>query len=43
MQIFVIARIDEVDRVVRGVGDVECSGFVLDGCVVEAALLLMRW
>lgn len=43
MQILVSARIDQVDRVVRGVGDVECSGFVVDGCVVEAALLLVCW
>jgi len=41
-QILVSARIDQVDRVVGCVGDVEYSGFVMDGGMVEAALLLVR-
>ena len=41
MQIFVSMGIDQVDRVVRCVGDVESSRFVVDGGVVEAALLLV--
>ncbi len=43
MQILVSASIDHVDRIVRCVGDVEDSGFVVDGGVVEAALLLVCW
>ena len=39
MQILVSVSIDQVDRVVRCVGNVEGSGFVVDGGVVEAALL----
>ena len=43
MQILVSASIDQVDRVVRCVSDVEYSGFVVDGGVVEAAFLLVCW
>ena len=43
MQILVGAGIDQVERVVRCVGDVEYSGFVMDRGVVEAAFLLVRW
>jgi hypothetical protein len=42
-QILVIAGVDHVDRIVSSVGYVECSGSVVDGGVVEAALLLMWW
>ncbi len=43
MQIPVGVGIDKVERVVRCVGDVEYSGFVVYGGVVEAALLLVCW
>jgi hypothetical protein len=43
MQILVSAGIDQIDRVVRSVGDVEYSGLVVDGGVVEAALLQVCW
>lgn len=39
MQILVSVSIDQVDRVVRCVGNVEGSGFFVDGGVVEAAPL----
>ena len=41
MQIPVSTSIDQVDGVVCGVSDVEYSGSVVDGSVVEAALLLV--
>jgi hypothetical protein len=43
MQILVSAGIDQIDRIVRCVGDVEYSGLVVDGSVVEAALLQVCW
>jgi hypothetical protein len=41
MQILVRASIDQIDGVVRCVGDVEYSRPVVDSGVVEAALLLV--
>ena len=38
-----MARVDEVDRVVGSVGQVDGSGFYMDRGVVEAALLRVRW
>jgi hypothetical protein len=43
MQVLVSASIDQVDRIVRCVGDVERSRLVMDGGVVEAAFLLVCW
>jgi hypothetical protein len=39
MQVLVSTGIDHVDRIVRSVGDIEYSGLVVYGGVVEAALL----
>jgi hypothetical protein len=39
MQVLVSTGIDHVDRIVRRVGDIEYSGLVVYGGVVEAALL----
>ena len=41
MQILVGVGIDQVDRVVRCVGNIEGSGFIVDGGMVEAAFLLV--
>lgn len=41
MQILVGVGIDEVDRVVGCVGNIEGSRFVVDGGMVEAAFLLV--
>jgi hypothetical protein len=38
-QVLVSTGIDHVDRIVRRVGDIEYSGLVVYGGVVEAALL----
>jgi len=40
-QVLVGAGIDQVDRIVRCVGDVEYSRLVVNGAVVKAAPLLM--
>ena len=40
-QVLVSTGIDHVDRIVRRVGDIEYSGLVVYGGVVEAALLPM--
>ncbi|HVH15680.1 MAG TPA: hypothetical protein VNA15_08190 [Candidatus Angelobacter sp.] len=41
MQIFVGASIDQVDRIVRRMSDIESPGLVVDAGVVEAAFLLV--
>jgi len=39
MQVLVSTGIDHVDRIIRRVGDIEYSGLVVYGGVIEAALL----
>ena len=43
MEILVRATIDQIYRVVCRVSDIENPGLVVDGGVVEAALLLVCW
>lgn len=43
MKILVTSDIDYVDRVICGVSDKECFGFLVDRGVVKAAFVLVFW